>query len=79
MRQTTDDPAKSWKEFKGPAIDFFKPFSKVKKIKDKIKNLSDSNELFKINMSSFQPETNDKVSSISITSWLSFFKRAAKL
>ena len=46
MRQTTDDPAKSWKEFKGPAIDFFKLFSKVKKIKGKIKNLSDSNELF---------------------------------
>ena len=46
MRQTTDDPAKSWKEFKGPAIDFFKLFSKVKKIKGKIKNLPDSNELF---------------------------------
>ena len=46
MRQTTDDLAKSWKEFKGPAIDFLKLFSKVKKIKGKIKNLSDSNELF---------------------------------
>ena len=46
MRQTTDYPAKSLKEFKGPAIDFYKLFLKVKKIKDKIKNLSDSNELF---------------------------------
>ena len=46
MRQTTDDPAKYWKEFKAPAIDFFLTIFKSKKVKSKIKNLSDSNELF---------------------------------
>ena len=78
MRKTTDDPAKYWKEFKAPVIGFFLTIFKSKKIKSKIKNLSDSNELF-WNMSFLQSETNNKVSSIRITSWLSFFERAAKL
>ena len=78
MRQTTGVPAKYWKEFKAPAVDFFLTIFKRKKIKSKIKNLSDSTELF-LNMPSFQWETNDKVSSISITSWLLFSKKAAKL